>query len=517
MNVEDDLILIRRYVAQREEGAFGALVRHHVPMVYSAALRSTDGRSDLAADVAQETFIRLAREARRLETHPALVGWLYTTTRNLAATAMRSERARKRREIAHGTDTLLYVEGAAPEWHAVRPQLEELIEKLDERSRDAVVRRFFSGQRFAEIGAALSVSEDAARIKVDRALERLREMLAHRKVHCTAAALTGLLAGLPAAGALPAGLAATVTTAGLTAVKVPGPAASLLQSGGNLKLAGCAIGLAALLSFSGGFLQRRASAREAEMARLVSSDRSSPSEGARDEVLSSSTGSEASGTRGVARAAPFVPVPMGADQFRAVLARQRAMSADTLRNTTLIDGRLRVRLRFHPVYAALALTPAQVERFETVAAEQHLTFTPLIGLPEDSAKHRLSYVARTEKVVRQALGEDYVPAFHAFVSTSDLRIIVGELAADTYYTETPLTSTQGEQLVQACVDLRAADSALAYIDPDTVDWKAVLDRAEAFLSPAQLRALRAALAKRAFDLEFKRITGLPLRRPVRDL
>jgi hypothetical protein len=80
----DDATLLQRYARDRSEAAFGELVQRHLTLVYSAALRRTDGDAHRARDVAQIVFTALARDAVRLVRHAALTGWLYAATRNAA-------------------------------------------------------------------------------------------------------------------------------------------------------------------------------------------------------------------------------------------------------------------------------------------------------------------------------------------------------------------------------------------------------------------------------------------------
>ena len=130
--MNDDAILLRRYAEEGSEAAFTELVRRHVDLVYSAALRRTGGDSHGARDVAQEVFTALARHAPRLANHTVLSAWLHTATRNAALNLMISDQRRKAREA----EALARGEAAAaapiPEWERLRPLLEASIDELPE-------------------------------------------------------------------------------------------------------------------------------------------------------------------------------------------------------------------------------------------------------------------------------------------------------------------------------------------------------------------------------------------------
>jgi RNA polymerase sigma factor (sigma-70 family) len=93
-----DAEMLQRYVSDHSEDAFADIITRHVNLVYSAALRSTNGDKHRAEDVAQQVFTELARKAKSLADHPALVGWLYTTSRRMELRALRTEQRRRARE-----------------------------------------------------------------------------------------------------------------------------------------------------------------------------------------------------------------------------------------------------------------------------------------------------------------------------------------------------------------------------------------------------------------------------------
>jgi RNA polymerase sigma factor (sigma-70 family) len=216
--MNDDTVLLRRYADEGVEDAFTELVSRHVDLVFGAALRRTGGDAHLAADVAQQVFITLARDARKLSRHTVLAAWLHTATRNAALNLMISEQRRRIREnTALALDAHLPVPEPLPEWERVRPVLDAAIDELPEPDRAAIALRFLQRRPFSAIGAALKVSEDAARMRTERALDKLRVALARRGITSSAAAL-GTIVGSQSAFPAPVGLGALLASKSLAAV-----------------------------------------------------------------------------------------------------------------------------------------------------------------------------------------------------------------------------------------------------------------------------------------------------------
>jgi RNA polymerase sigma factor (sigma-70 family) len=234
-----DTELLRRYVEERSESAFTDFVREHLNLVYSAALRETSGDAAEAEDLSQAVFTELARKAPRLLGHPSLAGWVYTTVRRLAANLRRAERRRRRRE--QEAQTMIELHDSPHEaWQQLRPVLDDALHELKEADREAVVLRFLEDRPLREVGARLGLSENAARMRVDRALEKLRGRLAVRGI---TSAASGLAAAL-AIGALtppPAALAATIAGAALASGAAAGSSTFTLMKLMSLTKAQAAI------------------------------------------------------------------------------------------------------------------------------------------------------------------------------------------------------------------------------------------------------------------------------------
>ena len=209
----EDAELLSRYAAEQSEAAFAELTRRHVDLVHSAALRLVNGDIHAAQDVTQQVFTEVARQAKRLARHPALVGWLYTTTRLMALRMNRTEQRRQAREQeAHMLNQLLHDDTPPVDWNRLRPVIEDAMHELDDRDRHAVLLRYFQNKTLNEVGAALNLTENAARMRVDRALDKLRGKLARHGITTTATALSVVVAA-NAVQAAPAGLAATISAA----------------------------------------------------------------------------------------------------------------------------------------------------------------------------------------------------------------------------------------------------------------------------------------------------------------
>ena len=213
MHELDDNALLREFAGHGSHPAFAELVTRHVNKVYSVALRHTRNPHS-AEEITQAVFVMLAQKAGTLGKNVILSGWLYQTARLTAVTLIRSDIRRAQREqevlMQNLTD-----ESAADPWPHIAPLLDDAMAGLSETDRHAVVLRYFDGKSLKEVGAALGGSEDAAKMRVNRAVEKLRAFFTKSGVTLSATALTTAIAA-NSVQAAPAGLAAAVTTAALS-------------------------------------------------------------------------------------------------------------------------------------------------------------------------------------------------------------------------------------------------------------------------------------------------------------
>lgn len=242
----DDIALLQEYATQNSEQAFETLVSRHVNMVYPVAFRHL-GNTHHAEEVTQAVFVILAKKSGNLRKGTILSGWLYQTARLTARNFLRGEIRRQQREqeaymqsLTNGTESDV--------WPQIAPLLDDAMAQLGKKDRDAIALRFFEGKNLRDVGVNLGITEDAAKMRVSRAVERLRGFFSKRGVALSAAMISGAMAA-SSVQAAPVGLVSATTLAATKAVSLSTSTATLIN--GTLKLmawtkikAAVAIGLA---------------------------------------------------------------------------------------------------------------------------------------------------------------------------------------------------------------------------------------------------------------------------------
>ena len=194
MTDQSDSSLLREFADHRSQAAFTDLVARHSDWVYSAAVRMVRD-PHTAEDVTQAVFLVLADKAGKLGAVP-LHRWLFKVTRYAAANAIRARARRDKHErLAAMASSETYQPDPDQMWREISPVLDDSMSRLRSRDRDALLLRFYQQKSMAEVGAALGVSEGAAKIRIVRAIEKLRVHLRGRGITVPTEALSaGLLA-----------------------------------------------------------------------------------------------------------------------------------------------------------------------------------------------------------------------------------------------------------------------------------------------------------------------------------
>src|SRR5688572_16638819 len=228
----DDWQCLSQYVQEGSQSAFREVVARHVDLVY-ATCRRVVRDAHLAEDATQAVFVMLAKKARTLRRNTSLVGWLHNTARYVSCNALRVAANRRRHEM-EAAQMPRYKQSAGEASNNVAEDVvDRALARLEAQDRDAILLRFFEGRSFREVGAAMSITEEAAKKRVWRGIEKLRQMLTPSGAATVPAAT---VAGLLATATLPAPptLAAAAATTALTGI---GAAAISLAKGAVIAMA----------------------------------------------------------------------------------------------------------------------------------------------------------------------------------------------------------------------------------------------------------------------------------------
>jgi RNA polymerase sigma factor (sigma-70 family) len=223
----DDMDLVRQYARCKSEEAFATLVSRHVNLVYSVALRQVRD-AHLAEEITQTVFIILARKAGSLTPKTVISSWLYRTARYASAKAVTMQRRRLHREQeAYMRAQLNETESDA--WLQIEPVLDTAMAQLGEKDHNAVVLRFFERRSFKELSATLGTSEAGAKMRVNRALEKLRAFFTKRGLTFSAAAIAGAISA-NSVQAAPIGLETSVTVAAVKGTTLTTSTLTLIET-----------------------------------------------------------------------------------------------------------------------------------------------------------------------------------------------------------------------------------------------------------------------------------------------
>jgi RNA polymerase sigma factor (sigma-70 family) len=218
-----DAALLGRFVEQRDEAAFEAILRRHADMVLRTCQRHLGPGPD-ADDAFQAVFLLLARDAARITRRESLAGWLFRVAYHVSRKLM-GKIARRRTQPIREEDRLQSADMNAVEQSELRSELEREVNSLPDRLRAPVVLCYLEGHSNSEAAALLGVPKGTIDSRLAAARKKLRNRLLQRGF------------ALSAAGALETCLSAEGTAA------VPGLVRRTLEAAMALVKTGDAAGI----------------------------------------------------------------------------------------------------------------------------------------------------------------------------------------------------------------------------------------------------------------------------------
>jgi RNA polymerase sigma factor (sigma-70 family) len=195
-----DRTLLERFVADRDEAAFEALVRRHGPMVLGVCRRVLRHPQD-TEDAFQAAFLVLARRAAAVRKSDSLGSWLHGVAYRVAANLRRDLARRHARETVVA-DPPESAAAAEVSWQDVRLALDEELARLPERFQAPLVLCYLEGKTRDEAARELGWSVGTLRGRLERGRDLLRSRLTRRGL-ALSAALLGAALSHDASAALP--------------------------------------------------------------------------------------------------------------------------------------------------------------------------------------------------------------------------------------------------------------------------------------------------------------------------
>lgn len=515
----NDRNLLLRFVENRDQDAFGVLVQQYIGLVYHSALRRV-GDAHAAEDITQQVFTLLARKAAKVCAYETLVGWLHTTTRLEAHQFMRHERRRAARE----KEAVMHDDPQSPnaihDWEKLQPVIDSALDQLGAKDRDAVLMRFFNNQSFAAIGDQLGVSENTARMRVDRALDKLNGILSARKI--TSISLAAALATKTVAASAPPALAAQVTAQAIAGAALGtggGIAATIFTMTTSSKIIVAGTCILSVLGLGSALYKTHelTEARAQNAAIKYQFDRAKAASEAYKTRIAALEKELAN-----ARPTPAPeskPVPTSPARARYSNPEYARLQLEQFRAT--LSG------KYGPLYRALHLTKEQIEAFETIQVECQQEVIDIWAAAESQgiasagdSSARTSVARMTSKPLalrneklHALLGEENMKQYTDYDSPKGqaAQSVVTSLAGDLYTTATPLSETQGDRLRQTIVDhtaivkepMTSDGGSTVYRLVSKTDWEAVNAKAGEFLSEEQRVVLKNRAAHEAADAQLK--------------
>ncbi len=522
MQASDDMELLREYATRKSEQAFATIVARHINLVYSAALRHA-GNPHQAQEITQAVFIVLARKAGSLRPGTVLSGWLFQAARMTASNFLRTELRRARREQEAYMQSTPDEAGSENDWKQVAPLLDAAIADLGEKDRNAIVLRYVEGKDLKEVGLALGASEDAAKKRVSRAVEKLRGFFSKRGVVLSSAALAGAISA-NALHAAPAGLAGAVAANAVSATVATASTLTLVK--GTLKLMAwtkvkiaAGVAVAALVAYQWHQNLNQTEQITSLQAQLQQAKQESEQQQAAIDRLNrqklAMVDEKRDAEKASAKLLAHQRAALTASAAKNAAAAAKSNSVGSALGKLLDDPAMKEMMRqqqlsmlksqYAPLIKQLNLTPEAADKFiqllaDNAAAKMDLGMAVLKGDMDRAAAKQSMTDAKNDLTgqMQSLLGTDGYAQYDQFNQDLPAKTMLGLIKDE--MGDNPLTEDQSAQLLQLLKTGPKTDDTDSLSSPTAVDHylqkeadsnQLILQQAANFLTPGQLASLGA--------------------------
>ena len=437
---------------------------------------------------------------------------------------MRGERRRQSRE-RQAVEMNVLENHSEADFSQVAPLLDEAINELGEADRTAILLRFFEQQDFRAVGQALGSNEDAARMRVTRALEKLEDLLKRRGVTTSAASL-GVVLTVNAVQAAPVGLAVTISTAAAlagttlatatTATAAKAIAMTTVQKALITVTTAVAIGAGVYEARQNSTLRSQVQTLQQQYAPLMNQIQELQHD--RDDATNrlATLREENKTLKGNLAGLPKLRGEvarlrgnLGAaarDAVKAAAPKGNAFS-EMFKDPAMLEAMrpqqiATEKMMYAPLVKQLNLSPEQADKFYNILVDNGLKSVQALQSgtisPDDIKSSKQSLAADLQSL----LGDDGYTQFHNSTKNDMADQTMLTLMRNDFM-DNPLSDTQQRQLLQVMKSARQSVTANSPLDPSQANPfdtgqvlqqqeqmnQSVLQQAAAFLSPAQLQTL----------------------------
>jgi RNA polymerase sigma factor (sigma-70 family) len=229
-----DAQLLGRFVTQRDEDAFAALVRRHASMVWGVCRRNLHRQHD-AEDAFQATFLVLVRKAASVVPREMVANWLYGVAHQTArkARSTLARRGLRERQVVAMPEPMATDQEL---WRDLQPLLDQELSRLPDKYRAAIVLCDLEGKTYKEAARQLGLPDGTLSGWLTRGRSMLAARLARRglAVFAGASGMATLLAESAASAAVPTSV--VTSTIQLATLTFAGKATAGLISGNVVAL-----------------------------------------------------------------------------------------------------------------------------------------------------------------------------------------------------------------------------------------------------------------------------------------